>query len=95
MIAVDSSGFVLSALAVWRVAHLLAREDGPFDAIYHLRKWSGDGLLGHFLDCFYCLSLWMAVPFATWLASDWITGAVTWLALSGAASLLFKVTDRP
>jgi len=38
---VDSAGllarFALAALAVWRVAHLLAHEDGPGDLVLRLR----------------------------------------------------------
>ncbi len=30
--------FIVSALAVWRLTHLLAKEDGPFDVIFLLRK---------------------------------------------------------
>ena len=93
--AVDAWAFLLCTLAVWRISHLLACEDGPFDWVYKLRKWSGEGFLGRLLDCFYCLSLWIAIPFAAWLADDWLVAVVTWLALSGAASLLFKATNRP
>ncbi len=94
MTGISSQGFILSVLAVWRISHLLAREDGPFDLVFKLRKISGQGFFGNLLDCFYCLSLWIAAPFAVLLCVDWITGSLTWLALSGAASLLFKMTDR-
>jgi hypothetical protein len=86
--------FLLCTLAVWRLAHLLACEDGPFDTVARLRRLAGDSVFGALLDCFYCLSLWMAMPFAYMLSPDWKSGVVTWLALSGAASLLFKLTDR-
>jgi hypothetical protein len=43
---------------------------------------------GSLLDCFFCLSLWIAVPFALLLGTGWITRIVTWLALSGAASII-------
>jgi hypothetical protein len=43
------------------------------------------------MDCFYCLSVWMAMPFTWLLSGDALTGVVVWLALSGAASLLFKI----
>jgi hypothetical protein len=44
------------------------------------------------MDCFYCLSVWIAMPFAWLLSGDALTGVVVWLALSGAASLLFKIS---
>ncbi len=91
---IGSQEFILCTLAVWRVAHLLASEDGPFDIAIRLRKLAGEGFFGSLLDCFYCLSLWIAIPFAFVLCTDWTTGVVTWLALSGAASLLFKMADH-
>jgi hypothetical protein len=92
--ALDSQAFILCTLAVWRIAHLLACEDGPFDIFVKLRILAGDSFWGTLLDCFYCLSVWVAVPFVFLLCTDWPTGLVTWLALSGGASLLFKIMDR-
>ena len=42
------------------------------------------------MDCFYCASLWVAMPIAYWLST---AGArvVVWLALSGGAMLLERV----
>ncbi|HLH41425.1 MAG TPA: hypothetical protein VKV74_00465 [Bryobacteraceae bacterium] len=79
--------FVISALAVWRVGHLLAAEDGPWDLIVRIRRKLGAGLWGRLMDCFYCLSLWISIPFAFFVV-DGIPGRfVAWLALSGAACL--------
>jgi hypothetical protein len=94
MTGISSQGFILSVLAVWRLTHLLACEDGPFDLVFKLRKVSGESFFGKLLDCFYCLSLWMAAPFAFLLSADWIARAVAWLALSGGASLLFKLAEQ-
>lgn len=94
MISIDITGFVLCTLAVWRITHLISLEDGPFDAVIKLRKLFGQGLFGDLLDCFYCLSIWIAIPFAILLCDAWIEGIITWLALSGAACLLFKLTDK-
>jgi hypothetical protein len=94
MTGISTQGFILSMLAVWRVTHLLACEDGPFDLIFKLKKISGQGFFGNLLDCFYCLSLWIAVPFAILLSADWTARTVAWLALSGGASFLFKMTER-
>ena len=90
---IGTQAFVLCALAVWRLGHLLAREDGPFDLVFRLRRAAGVGFFGSLLDRFYCLSLWLALPFVFLLSHDWTTRSVAWLALSGAASLLFKITD--
>lgn len=86
--------FVLSALAVWRVTHLLAEEDGPWDMIASLRSKLGAGIFGRLMDCFYCLSLWLSLPLAIWLGNkSWIGSLLHWQALSGAACLLEKATE--
>ncbi len=82
---------ILAALAVWRLTHLLAAEDGPGEVIARLRQRLGDGVLGRLMDCFYCLSLWVAAPFAVALAPRPEPGLLTWLALSGAACLLERL----
>jgi hypothetical protein len=86
--------FLLCLLAVWRICHLLSQEDGPFDLVIKFRKLFGQGFFGSLLDCFYCLSMWAAIPFALWLASDWKEAVVLWLALSGGACILFKLTEK-
>ena len=80
--------FVLCALAVWRITHLLAEEDGPWELIVRLRKRVGNGFLGRLLDCFYCLSLWIAAPIAAAVTPALHDFPLLWLALSGAACLL-------
>lgn len=85
--------FVLSALATWRASHLLAYEDGPADLVLRLRTWAGSGFLGRMMDCFFCLSLWIAAAFAFTLAREPIAWVVASLALSGAACLLTRATE--
>jgi hypothetical protein len=87
--------FVVAVLGVYRVTHLVAAEDGPFALIAALRERAGAGFLGQLLDCFNCLSLWVAAPFAFALASRWDERIALCLALSGAAILLQKVTGPP
>jgi len=86
--------FVLSILAVWRITHLLGKEDGPFNIIFLIRKKAGAGFFGSLLDCFYCLSVWIALPFAIWLGITWWEKILMWLALSGAACLLEQSTTK-
>jgi hypothetical protein len=85
---------VIAILAIWRIAHLIAREDGPFDVIVTLRVKAGDGVIGRLMDCPYCLSLWIAIPFALMLANDVVTWIAAWLAISGGASALECGLDR-
>ena len=86
-------GLVLGALAVWRITHLLNAEDGPFDVFVRLRRFAGAGLWGDLLDCFYCLSLWIAAPFACWLGDAWKERLLLWPALSAASIVIERVTS--
>ena len=80
--------FALASLATWRVTHLLAEEDGPANVVLRLRTRAGSGQLGELMDCFYCLSLWVAAPFGLALARRRRQAPLLCLALSGAACLL-------
>lgn len=84
----------LAVLATWRVAHLVAREDGPFDVIVRIRARAGAGLWGRLMDCPYCLSIWVAAPAASLLASTVAAWFVAWLAIAGGASLLECYAER-
>jgi len=85
---------ILSVFAVWRLTHLLGKEDGPFDIIFLIRQKAGIGFFGKLLDCFYCISIWIALPFGIWLGQDWIEKILLWLALSGAACLFEQATTK-
>ena len=84
--------FLLAVLAVWRLTHLLSKEDGPWDMILNLRRSLSAGFFGKLLSCFYCLSIWIAIPFVFFLDGTGIEKVVAWLALSGAAILLERMT---
>jgi len=88
MVGSDARRFVLGSLAVWRVTHLLAEEDGPADVVLHLRARLGSSRLGTLMDCFYCLSVWVAAPVSVAVARSRREAPIAWLALSGAACLL-------
>jgi hypothetical protein len=83
---------VLSIAAVWRITHLVSKEDGPFDIVFRIRKKAGNGFWGNLLDCFYCSSVWVSLTFALWLGADWPEKLLCWAALSGAACLLEQTT---
>jgi hypothetical protein len=86
--------FVLAALATWRVTHLLANEDGPADIVFRLRRRLGDSPIGGLMDCFNCLSLWVAIPATFFLTTQPVVWAVSWVALSGAACLLQRLGEK-
>ncbi|MEO8052160.1 MAG: hypothetical protein ABI833_17255, partial [Acidobacteriota bacterium] len=85
---------VLGALAVLRITHLLNAEDGPLDFFARLRGLAGKGLWGDLLDCSYCLSLWIAIPFAWWLGDAWKERFMLWPGLSAASILIERLTSR-
>ena len=85
---------LLGILCVWRMSHLLQAEDGPWDVVVRLRRIAGEGFLGKLLDCFYCLSVWMAVPFAFVLGETLTERLLLWPALSTGAIMLERVTNR-
>lgn len=80
-------------LAGWRVTHLFAKEDGPFDIIFLLRKKAGAGFFGSLLDCFYCVSVWVALPLGIWYGTVWWEKLLCWIAFSGAICLLEQATE--
>jgi hypothetical protein len=85
---------IVAVLAVWRVCHLIAREDGPFDVIVKIRAGLGNGMLGRLMDCPHCLGLWIAAPFGWWVGSDAVERTVAWLAIAGGASLMEHFIER-
>lgn len=85
----------VAVLATWRVTHLLANEDGPADLIVRMRALLGRSLIGQLMDCFQCLSLWIAAGAALFVSRrplEWVFG---WLAISGAACLLERLGSAP
>lgn len=85
--------FLLGILSVWRITHLLQAEDGPWDVVIRLRRRAGEGFWGELLDCFYCLSVWIAAPFAIFLGQKSGERILLWPALSAGAILLQRITD--
>ena len=85
---------VLGVLAAWRITHLLNAEDGTWNLLVNLRRFAGNGVFGSLLDCFFCLSLWVAAPLACLLGDDWGRRLLLWPAISAGAILLQKATSR-
>jgi hypothetical protein len=86
--------FIIALLAVWRITHLLSKEDGPFNVIFKLRKQTGQGFFAALLDCFYCLSIWIAIPFGIWTGNNTPEKIICCLALSGGACIIEKIIDK-
>ena len=82
----------IGLLAAWRITHLLQAEDGPFNLIYQMRKTLGNSVFGKMMDCFNCLSLWIAMPFGYFLGDSWTEKILLCLAFSGGSILLERIT---
>jgi len=87
--------FLLAALAAWRLTHLISQEDGPWDLLRRFRGSLGSGLAWKLVTCFYCLSIWVSLPFALFVGGSLVEMLVEWLAISGAAILLERATREP
>lgn len=98
---------VLAAFAVYRVAHLAAYEDGPFDAISRSRSWvqthpKSPEWLREGAGCPMCMSFYLGFLFALpllFLSGSSASGTpvvltyiVASLALSGATVALVNFT---
>jgi hypothetical protein len=85
---------LLGVLATWRVAHLLQFEEGPWHFLSRLRKATAPWLAG-VLACFYCFSVWVALPAAMLLGRTWPERFWLWPALSAGAILLERLIAPP
>jgi hypothetical protein len=98
MTLAPESAFAVGVLACWRVSHLIAKEDGPFDIVLRARLRAGASTVGRLMDCTYCVSVWAAAPLAAWTVRRGGLGrrdvVPVALAISGAACLLEMVTAR-
>ncbi len=92
--ALGATEVLIGSLCVWRITHLLNAEDGPAAIFVRLRRVLGDGYWGELFDCFNCLSLLVAVPFAILIGGNWQQTILVWLASSGGACLLERVSQR-
>lgn len=92
LITVSPISLVTAVLAVWRVTHLFWGEDGPWDLLVRLRRLAGNTVVGSALDCFYCLSLWIAAPMAWLMGHGWQERVLLWLAFSAGAILLERIS---
>lgn len=95
MMAVDVWKFFLVAFAVFRVARMIGKEDGPFDIFKRFRcedlqewekSWIHKGLA-----CPMCISFWLGFASAWVLTTDPITYVVVSLALSSITVIVYRL----
>jgi hypothetical protein len=84
--------FILAVLAVYRIAFMLAREDGPFDIFATIRgKVGQETWYGRGLHCVLCMSFWIALPAAIIINFPWFIG---WLGIAGGVLVLFMFFEK-
>jgi len=83
---------ILGILAVWRITSLVGSEDGPWDVFAKLRSSAGNGFFAKGLSCFYCLSLWISLPFGLMIGESWSEKFLLWLAFSAGAIVIQRTT---
>lgn len=90
---------LIAILANYRLARMLATEDGPFDAFSRFQEWAGGSKtwVGRGLACPFCVGYWTALPLALIVISllpmspDWRMVVLLWLAISGGQTIIQKV----
>lgn len=87
----DFYWLIIGVLGTWRVTHLLVAEDGPGKWLLRLRLVLGTGFWGTLGNCFYCLSLWIALPFALAIGQNLRHCLFLWPALSAGSILLERL----
>lgn len=90
----------LAAFAIYRVARMVAEEDGPAFVFKRLRaRFTNDkSSIAVGLRCFYCVSFWAALPATVLLcvAGGWDVWLwpIWWLGLAGAAAKFYEYWKR-
>ncbi len=76
--------FFISVLACWRLVYLITEEHGPYNILLRMRVWAHKRDIDWInVDCAYCMSVWLAVPFAIYLAKDFWQFLIYWFAIAG------------
>jgi len=79
---------ILGSLAVWRISYLFASESGPWNLLGRIRQGLARGVGSELATCLYCLSVWIATPFAFLLGESWKQRLLLWPALSAGAIIV-------
>lgn len=87
-------GFVLSALAAWRVTTLLCYDTGPFNSMTALRRLFYRTGLKALVDCFHCTAFWVSAALVLAIYAPHRTSLLLVISLAAAVSLVQKVVER-
>jgi hypothetical protein len=87
---------VIAALAAYRVARMVAMEDGPFDCFSRLRskfdkpRGTPRNWIERGVECPLCLGFWVSAVMLGLSYLDYVVYVVVWLAVSGLQVALQK-----
>ena len=83
----------LGILGGWQITSLLHAGDGPWNSLSRLRAMLLHEPALRFVGCFYCLTMWIAMPLAFWIGDTWPERVLLWFALAGGASLIQRAVE--
>lgn len=87
--------FVIAPLAVYRVAHMLAIEDGPFDVFALWRNRIGQhNWIGRGFHCVLCISFWLSLLAMAWVIfskSIFLDALMIWLSIAGLVLIFHQL----
>lgn len=96
--------FALLAFATYRLARLIAVDDGPFDLFFRLRNWLGAydldetgqpaTVIGRGISCPHCVGVYAALLLWILILLPGGHGVLWILAIAGAQSFLWSLSDR-
>jgi hypothetical protein len=91
----DFLRLAVASLAVYRVAHMLAREDGPFDVFTLWRDRIGQrNWIGRGFHCVLCISFWMSLLAMAWVMfskSAILDALMIWLSIAGLVLIFHQL----
>jgi hypothetical protein len=84
---------LLSGLAVYRAAKMIATEEGPFSLFLKLRnRFLGDSWIDRGLHCPLCVGFWLALIPAIWINIYFVQYViyipVLWFAVAGVQAFV-------
>lgn len=82
---------VLTVLAVWRIASLVCYENGPFKILFFLRKLFYRLKMGSLIECFHCISFWIAIAAVLLVFQGDKNVPLLIFAVSGSASIIERL----
>jgi hypothetical protein len=87
-----------AGLAVWRLAHFVIRDDGPFYIFRNIRlwvfmKWGEESWQYEGIGCIFCQTVWYSLPFSLYLfwTKDIVFIFIGWMAIATMALFINRL----